>query len=69
MVRKTIGWDENGYPAYDVIGYYPTREAGMIALAQYNNNPWNLDGHKTTLGDLFRLWLEKKDPLYTMDFD
>ena len=34
----------------------------MIALAQYNHNPWNLDGDKTSLRELFELWLEKKAP-------
>ena len=28
------------------------------ARVQYNNNPWNLEGEKTTLTDLFQLWLE-----------
>ena len=37
-VRKTKGWNEKGHPIYDVIGYFPTREAGMIALAEYNRN-------------------------------
>jgi hypothetical protein len=62
VVRKTKGWDECGYPVYETIGYYPTREAGLIALAQYNNNPWNISQEKTTLEELFKLWLEKKAP-------
>ncbi len=36
VVRKVKGWNEKKQPLYDVIGYFPTREAGMIALAQYN---------------------------------
>lgn len=62
VVRKTKGWDDKGYPIYDVIGYYPTREAGLIALAQYNNDPWNIDQNKMTLEELFALWKEKKAP-------
>jgi len=62
IVKKTKGWNDNGNPIFEIIGYYPTREAGMIALAQYNHTPWNLDGEKTTLGELFKLWLEKKAP-------
>jgi integrase len=62
VVRKTKGWDERGYPVYETIGYYPTREAGLIALAQYNNDPWNISQEKTTLEELFNLWLEKKAP-------
>lgn len=29
-------------------------------LAQYNHNPWDVDGAKITLGELFNLWKEKK---------
>jgi integrase len=60
VVRKTKGWNDKGYPIYDTIGYYPTREAAMIALAQYNNDPWDVDKEKTTFEELFKLWLEKK---------
>jgi len=60
--RKTTGWNDKGHPVYLVIGYYPTREAGMIALAQYNNNPWDIERGKTTFQELYNLWLEKKAP-------
>ena len=60
VVRKTKGFDNRGYPVYDVIGYFPTREAGLIALASYNNDPYDVDKEKTTFKELFELWLEKK---------
>ncbi|GHV43186.1 hypothetical protein FACS189490_13230 [Clostridia bacterium] len=60
VARKTKGFDERGFPIYEIIGYYPTREAGLIALAQFNNEPWNVSQEKTTLEQLFSLWLEKK---------
>jgi integrase len=63
VVRKTKEWNKDtGYPVYEIIGYYPTREAGMIALAQYNNDPWDVDREKTTMEGLFQLWCEKKLP-------
>ena len=62
IAKKTKGWNDNGHPIFEIIGYYPTREAGLIALAQYNHNPWNLNGEKTTFAELFNLWLEKKAP-------
>jgi integrase len=62
VVRKTAGWNDKGHPLYTVIGYYPTREAGMIALAQYNNEPWDVDAEKTTFQELFDLWKQKKAP-------
>jgi hypothetical protein len=60
VVRKTTGWNEKGHHVYQVIGYYPTREAGLIALAQFNNEPWNVTQEKLTLEELFQLWEEKK---------
>lgn len=62
VVRKTAGWDDRGFPIYNTIGYTTTREEGMILLAQYNNNPWDIDKEKTTFEELYKLWKEKKMP-------
>lgn len=56
-VRKTVGWNEKGQPIYKVIGYYPTRKDGMIALAEYNRNPYDVDKSKITMKDLYEKWL------------
>lgn len=61
-VRKTVGWNEKGHPKYETIGYYTTREEGMIALAEYNKNPWDVDGSKMTFEKVYEAWLEKKFP-------
>jgi len=58
--RKTRGFDERGYPVYEIIGYFPTRDAGLIALANYNKEPFDINTAKITLSELFALWLEKK---------
>ena len=42
------------------IGYTTTREEGLIMLAKYNNNPWDIEADKITLQELFDLWLEKR---------
>ncbi len=60
IVKKTVGFKENGQPIYDIIGYTATREEGNILLAQYNSNPWDVDWAKITLGQLFDLWKEKR---------
>lgn len=59
-VRKTAGWNEKGHPIYINIGYFSTREEGLIALAEYNKSPWNVETEKLTLFELFTLWQEKK---------
>lgn len=58
-VRKTVGWNDKGHPIYTVIGYYPTRKDGMIALAEYNNNEYDVDMRKKTMKELYEMWLEK----------
>ena len=54
--RKTTGWNSKGYPIYKAIGYYAEREDAMIALAQYNRNPYDIDLSKITLKELFEKW-------------
>ncbi len=58
-VRKTIGFNEKGYPIYQAIGYAPTREAGMIMLAEYNRNPYDVDLQKITVEDVYNKWADR----------
>ena len=63
MVRSGVyGYDDRGYPLFDIIGYTATREEGNIMLAEYNRDPWDVDKAKITLQGLFDLWKEKKAP-------
>lgn len=40
MVRSGVyGYDDRGYPRFDIIGYTATREEGNIMLAEYNRDP------------------------------
>jgi len=59
-VRKTIGWNEKGHPIYQSLGYTATREEGMILLATFNKDPWDINKSNITLAELFELWLERK---------
>lgn len=61
-VRKTTGFNEKGYPIYLNIGYAPTKEAGLIMLAEYNKSPWDIEADKITLAELYDLWKEKRMP-------
>lgn len=54
--RKTSGWSEKGYPVYMIIGYYVERQEAMIALAEYNRNPFDVDLAKITMKELFERW-------------
>lgn len=42
------------------IGYAATREEGLIMLANYNNDPWDIETDKITFQELYDLWLEKR---------
>ena len=44
------------------IGYATTKEEALKLLAQYNDNPWDIDAAKLTLQELFDLWKEKRAP-------
>jgi len=57
-VRKSNGVDDRGYPIYNVIGYYETRELGLMALSEYNKNPYDLEKSKITLNELFTRYLK-----------
>lgn len=58
--RKTVGWDDNGKQIYKIIGYYATRKEALTALADYNNNPYNLDSNTITFAEVFDKWKENK---------
>jgi len=60
QVRKTVGWNEKGHPIYKTLDYTKTREEGMILLATFNKDPWDIDKVNMTLEELFTLWKEKK---------
>ena len=71
-VQITTGWDfikdEDGDPMLDkngepkvkrirkTMGYYPSRQAAMIALAEYNKSPYDLDVATMTWLDVWEKW-------------
>jgi site-specific recombinase XerD len=62
MARITTGWKESGYPIYKSIGYRKTREEGLILLAEYNGNPYDIDAAKITMQELFDKLSERDFP-------
>lgn len=60
--RVTIGWTEEGKQQFKNIGYYEEREEAMIALAQYNCDPYDLDNNKITFAEMYEKWSEEKFP-------
>lgn len=58
-VRKTIGFNEKGYPIYKCIGYVSTKAEGLMLLAEYNRNPYDIDLHKITVEEVYNKWSER----------
>lgn len=59
-VRVTIGWTEDGKQIYLNIGTFATKKEGLMALAAYHNNPYDIE--KTiTFEEVFNRWFEEKE--------
>ena len=62
-VRLTAGWQyqTDGKPLqkYHTLGYYTSRRAALIALADYNKRPYDLNLQHITLGELYNQWYDK----------
>ena len=57
-VRITSGWVD-GKQKYKMIGYYKTRKEAQIALAEYNQNPYDIDARKITFAEIYEKWSEE----------
>lgn len=60
MVRVTTGKEFDferkiSRQKQSVLGYYASRSEAMIALAEYNKNPYKLDKAATTISDIWNL--------------
>lgn len=60
-VKVTI-YDEEGHARQKPVGYAETEEQANILLAEYNNNPWDIDREKITLAILYQRWVKLKLP-------
>lgn len=62
-VYVTTGWkmqDGLGKQIQKPIGYYATRQEAMIALAEYNKNPFDLDKRNITFAQIYEILLNEK---------
>lgn len=48
-----------GKQTYKTLGYYPTREEALIALAEYNKHPYDLD-QRITFAEVYDKWSSAK---------
>ena len=59
-VRVNTRMDERYYPVYDVLGRFETREAAMIALADFNKEPYRISDRNLTFSALYELFYKDK---------
>ncbi len=62
-VRKTDGWeivDGKAKQKFITVGYYETRPEALMALAEYNKDPYDLGLSTITIAEVFERWSERK---------
>lgn len=57
--RITAGWTDEGKAIYKYIGYYAKKTEALQALAEYNNNPYDVDSRNLTFEEIYNMWSEK----------
>lgn len=61
--RVTMGWEltptNEPRQIYHTLGYYATRKEALLALAEYNRNPYDLATRNATFDYCFNAWTEK----------
>lgn len=59
--RITVGWVNNpktkkSTQRYKFVGFYETRKEALLALADYNANPYNIDSATITFQEVYERW-------------
>ena len=60
MVKVNTHMDERYYPVYDILGYYPTWADASIALAKYNDHPYDVSAARMTFAQLYKYYYDDK---------
>jgi integrase len=65
--RVTVGWKydektDDYKQQFKTIGYYETKQEGLIALSVYHQNPYDIDCSKITFREVFEKWSDEHFP-------
>lgn len=60
QVRVNTRLDDRGYPVFDVLGNFPDLVQADIALAKYNENPYDVDLRGLTFAEVYVKWYMRK---------
>ena len=58
--RVTVGWTDDGKQIKEYLGTFQTRQKALNALANYNQNPFDVDLRKLTFAEVYNLWCRYK---------
>ena len=58
VARKTRAWTDEGKQLFDIIGYFPSKADALQALAEYNDNPYDLEMSRVTFKEIYDRWLK-----------
>lgn len=67
VAKKTKGWEINPdtgttKQTYITVGYYLTRKEALMALAAFNENPYDVNAASVTFEDVFERWSDEHFP-------
>lgn len=60
IVKVTKGWTDDGKQIRMVLGTFKTKSEGLIALAEYNKDPYDIIERRYTLEDLYNMLAEQR---------
>ena len=60
-VRITIGWSDEGKQMYKYISYHEKKTDAVIALAEYNKNPYDLDASRIKFKEIYERLMEQEE--------
>lgn len=59
-VRITTGWTDEGKQIYKYLNYYKTRQEAILALAKYNDDPYDVDKNRITFSEMFDMYMDSR---------
>lgn len=62
VAKKTVGYNDKGQQLCEVIGYYPTRTEAMLALADFNSNPYDVQLANSSFSEVYEMLKEQRFP-------
>lgn len=65
--RVTVGWETDKAAGtikqrFKTIGYYKTKEEGLIALSNYHQNPYDMNSSEITFEEVYQKWSAEHFP-------